>query len=306
MISTYKHKNVNWIDLENPTPDEIRKVSENYNLDPDVANDLLTPSSRSLIEEYDNYIYLVFQFPITTNKKNYGRATEIQEVDFVIGKDFIITNRYGLIDSLTEYAKTFTVNAILEKNRDTEHAGIIFYQIVKNLYKELSNRLEHLNDLLKDAEEKIFNGKEKEMVFELSKLNRLLLNFKSIISLHDDVLIELLRTGEKIYGRQFHRYLRDILGEYTKIRSVNDNLKEYLEELKETNNSLLATKQNTIMQYLTTITFIFLPLGLITGIFNMNTKLPIVGHQYDFFIVLGLMAFSTVTVFLFLKLAKWL
>jgi magnesium transporter len=307
MISTYKNKDVTWIDLENPTQDEVRQIADKYGLDPLIANDLLTPSSRPIVEEHPNYTYLIFHFPIASNRKNYGKITEIQEIDFILGRDFIITNRYMVVDSLMEFSKTFTANSLLDKSHMSEHAGYIFFYMIKGLYEELENRLENLNDLLKDAEEKIFTGKEKIMVTELSHLNRLLLNFKKSIVLHDEIIKDLKEVGLKIYGDDYDKYLRYIYGDYLKISNFINNSKEYLDELRETNDSLLSTKQNEIMKNLTLVTFIMLPLSLVASIFGMNTEnMPIIGGDMDFLIVIGLMAGLTGAIFILFRFTKLL
>ena len=83
--------------------------------------------------------------------------------------------------------------------------------------------------------------------------------------------------------------------------------KEYLKELRETNNSLLTTKQNEIMKILTVTNFIFLPLALIAGIFGMNSKsTPIINMPHDFYIILGIMGGLMVTMFSYFKWKKWL
>ena len=307
MISTYKSKDITWIDLENPTQDEVRKVADKYGLDPMTANDLLTPSSRPIVEEHPDYIYLIFHFPIATDRENYGKITQIQEVDFILGKDFIITNRYGIVDSLMEFSKTFTVNSILDKSNMSDHAGYIFFYMIKGLYEELTNRLEYLNDLMKDAEEKIFAGKEKEMVLQLSRLNRLLLNFKKSITLHDEVIKDLKEVGIKMYGNDFYKYLRYIYGDYLKVSATVSGYKEYLDELRDTNDSLLSTKQNEIMKNLTIVTFVMLPLSLVAAIFGMNTQhMPIIGHPSDFIIVIALMIMLTGGIFILFRITKLL
>lgn len=307
MISTYKNKNTIWIDLENPTQDEVRKIAETYGIDPAVANDLLSPSSHPVVNEYDGYLYLILQFPIATDKKNYGKSTEIQEVDFILGKNFVITNRYAVVDSLMEFSKTFTVNSVLDKSHISEHAGFIFYYMIKGLYDEMTNRLEHVKDLLKDAEDRIFNGEEKQMVVELSRLNRLLLHFKKAIGIHDEVLKDLSEYGSKIYGAEYNRYLRQVFGEYIKVRNSIENLKEYTNELRQTNDSLLTTKQNEIMKILTIMAFITFPLTLLTGIFGMNTiYTPVVGLPQDFWIVMIIMLVMTCIMFIYFKIKKWI
>jgi magnesium transporter len=306
MISRYKHNEIVWVDLENPTQDEIKEIANEFGLNPTVANDLLTPSSRPIVDDYGSYTYLILHFPITKTKENYGKTTAIQEVDFILGEKFIITNRYTVVDSLMEFSKVFTANSVLDKNK-TEHAGHLFYHMVRGLYEEMSNRLEHVDDLLADSEEKIFKGEEKTMVVELSKLNRLLLHFNKAIAIHEEVLTELLNSGKTTYGEDFNRYLKGIFGEYLKVKATIENQREYIVELRETNDSLLTTKQNEIMKILTIVAFITFPLTLVTGIFGMNTiETPIVGINHDFWIIMGLMALLTFFMVAYFKLKKWI
>jgi magnesium transporter len=306
MISTYKYNEITWVDLENPTQDEVRQIADKYGLNPATANDLLTPSSRPIIDEHTDYTYLIFHFPITSNRENYGKITEIQEIDFILGKNFIITNRYMAVDSLIEFSKTFTVKSNTNKGPD-EHAGYIFYNLISALYEELTNRLEHVNDLLRDSEERIFKGEEKEMVIELSKLNRLLLHFKKSVSIHDEIIKELIEVGENIYGTNFRRYLRGIYGEYVKTSAMIQSSKEYLDELRETNDSLLTTKQNEIMKNLTIMAFVAFPLTIISAVFGMNTKnMPFIGSEHDFLIVTGIMIAAVCVIFVYFKYRKWL
>jgi magnesium transporter len=78
-------------------------------------------------------------------------------------------------------------------------------------------------------------------------------------------------------------------------------------ELRETNNSLLSTKQNETMKTLTVLTFLFLPLSFVAGLFGMNTmNNPIVGNQFDFWIILAIMAFLGMVSLLYFKRKDWL
>jgi magnesium transporter len=189
MISTYKHDKVTWIDLEAPTRDEVRKLIDKYSIDPVVGNELLSPSDKPHINFHDTYIYLILHFP--TNNSDEG---SVEEVDFVIGKDFIITTRYSAVDALMQFSKIFEVNSLLEKSSLGEHSGYIFFQMITNLYKSLLNQLAHIKDLIEDVEDKVFAGEEAKMVTSISRLNRRLLKFKEAIGLH----YEILRTFEAL------------------------------------------------------------------------------------------------------------
>lgn len=306
MISTYKHGKITWLDLDNPTQQEVRDVTEQFGLNPVVANDLLTPSLRPSVESYGDHIYLILHFPVLQKGSDLN-LNRVHEVDFILGKNFIITNRYTSLDALHTFSKTFEVDSILDKSQMSKHAGFVFFYMMQNLYKSLFNKLAHVKDLLRDAEEEIFSGREKEMVIELSQINRMLLNFKSAISMHKEILQSLVTESEFLYGPKFKAYLKNIMGEYLKVeREVSDE-KEYLDELRDTNNSLLSTKQNEIMKNLTIVTFVVLPLSLLAGIFGMNTTTtPLVGNPNDFFIIISIMITFAASIFLIFRYSKWL
>lgn len=306
MIKEYKYKKITWIDLENPTQEEVRNISEKWNIDVLTSNELLTPTIRPRVDYHKDYIYLILHFP-TNHKIDPKNTNKVEEVDFVVGKNFIITTRYSVVDALLEFSKVFEVQSILDKSNMSKHAGYVFFYMIQNLYKSLSNKLDHVRDVLADAENKIFEGEERKMVIELSAINRILLNYKESTNLHKEILESFEVAGKKFFGSDFEYHLRSIIGEYYKVRSTMESAKDYLNELKDTNNSLLSTKQNEIMKILTVTNFIILPLALLAGIFSMNTAgTPIIGQPNDFLIITLSMLFIAGFLFLFFKIKKWL
>jgi magnesium transporter len=96
------------------------------------------------------------------------------------------------------------------------------------------------------------------------------------------------------------------MNEYYKISKVLENVTEVLRELRETNNSLLSTKQNEIMKTLTIFTFFALPFTIITGFFQMNTKYtPIVNENYGWAVIIGIEILVMIIVFMIAKRKKW-
>ena len=305
MITRYKHKKVTWIDLESPTNEEVRGLLEEFELPAQVAEELLLPTIKPRVEFYDNkLIYLILHFPAF--RHTHG-GDENQEVDFVIGKDFLITTRYDTIDPLHKFSKVFEVGSILDRNDMGEHAGHLFFYMVRKLYKSLEHELEYIRDALRDSEEDIFSGGEREMVRELSHISRELINFKQAVRLHQEVLQSFEVAAHRFFGDDFGYQLRTIIGEYHRIQgSILINM-DTLSELRETNNSLLSTKQNEIIKVLTIMTFITAPLSLIATTFGMNTALaPLSNSPYDFWIILGIMASAALILFSYFIYKKWL
>ncbi|MDP3996750.1 MAG: magnesium transporter CorA family protein [bacterium] len=305
MLTTHTHNRLTWIDLESPSDEEVRWIVEEYGIHPIVGQEFLTPTLKPRVDLYSDYIYLILHFPTLHSKR--GNIGITKEVDFVIGKDFIITVRYDEIEALHKFSKIFEVNSILDRPNAGEHAGFIFFYMIGEAYQSLLNELEGIKDSLQVIQEKIFDGQEKDMVRALSDVSRELLSFTQATSNHKEVLNSFEIAGRRFFGEEFTYYLSKILGEYYRIEAAIETNRSFLGELRQTNNSLLSTKQNEIMKVLTIMAFITFPLSLIAGVFGMNTdNLPIVGHPQDFWIVVGLMAILTVIFFWFFKHKKWL
>ncbi len=305
MISTYKHRNSVWIDLENPTQDEVRSLALKYGIDPYIANELLVPTQRSRVDYNKDYIYVILHFP-NSNIDKASSSRDLNEIDFIIGKNFIITTRYNTVDALHDFSKMFEVNSILDRKEVSEHAGFLFFFMIQNLYRSLLGQLEHIQDRLSESEERIFNGEEKFMVVELSKLQRIILRFKETIDEHQEVLEAFQMFGKKFFDDAFSFYLVGINSEYKKVKTTLNSRTEYLKELQKTNDSLLNTKQNEIMKTLTIMTSILLPLSLISGIFGMNLPSPLERYEEGFIFVMFIMLISLVGMSLFFKNKKWL
>lgn len=303
MISKYTYNGITWVDMQSPTTEEIFHLVDEFSIPPLVAEEFVAETVRSKVDVYDNLIYLVLHFPILNQRKN--SKTE-QEIDFVIGKNFLITIHYELQNPLHEFFKKFELHSLVDKKSAGDHASYLFYHIIKELYKNVTNELEKMHPEMKDVERGIFEGREKETVRIISEVNRRLLDFKQAMRFHNQTLKSFESAGKKFFEPDFAYYLEEIIGEYNKIESVLDSHKDILNDLRETNDSLLSLKTNETIKNLTIMNFIMLPLGLITGIFGMNTSEVLLKNQYDFYIVIGAMTFTGLVMLLYFKFKKWL
>lgn len=306
MIQKYTYRRLTWIDLEAPTSDEVAKVINDYHLHPLVGEELLNKSLKPKVDFYDDYIYLILHIPVRTKVNDHYVVTD-KEVDFVIGKEFIITTKYDTVEPLHNFSKMFEVNSVLDKSGIGEHAGFIFYHMLKRLYKNVSHELDSIRAGLVEVEKNIFLGKERLMVEELSYLSRELIDFKQTTRMHKDVLQNFQTVAVQFFGSDFAYYGADLISEYTKIYDAIVANRELVTDLRDTNDSLLNTKQNEAIKTLTMLAFSTFPLTLIAAIFAMDTDhKPIVGSAYDFEIIVGLMILILASIFAFFKNKKWL
>jgi len=304
MLTKHQHNNLIWIDLKSPTREEVDTLMEEYRIHPLVAQELLSPTLRGRVDVYDDFIYLIFHFPTILHTPD---SEAEQEIDFIVGKDFVITAHYKTVDALNEFRKHLEVNHSIKKEGDTLHAGFLFFSILRHLYRNTEDDLDAITALLTKIEMQIFQGKERAMVKEISRMSRYLLDFKKAIRPHQGIFNSFEEAGKKIFGKEFSYYLHAISGEYYRISAMLESNIETLSELRTTNDSLLSTKTNDIMKILTIMAFITFPLSLFASIFGMNTKnFPIIGHPNDFWIIISIMFVATICFFVFFKYKKWL
>ena len=304
MITTRKYKSLTWVDLESPVVEDVKILMREYNIPPIVADELLKPTIRPRADIHGNIIYLILHFPIYDISR---KVSEPCEVDFILGKNFIITAHYKSIIPLHELVKIFEVGILLKENHFAKSVGRLTFLIAKKLYDYALRQLEHIHNKISEIEERMFTNQEKEMVKEISYVQRDTLEFQRAIHAHGSVLKSLYETDPKITGKDFTHYLNSMLSELARVENLLDSSKETIELLRDTNDSLLSSKTNEVMKTLTVMAFVTFPAMFLATLFSMNTRwLPIVGVPGDFWIVLFLMLAGAFTAFTFFKRKKWI
>lgn len=306
MIARYSYSGLTWVDLETPTREEVAHILEEFSLPSLVGEEMLTDTLRSKVDLYENFMYIILHFP-TGSGEDLGKAGP-QEVDFILGKDFIITVRYELIDPIHQFAKLFEKNSLGSSERMMNHSGYVFMEMMKQFYRNSLRELEALGTTIGNIERRIFEGKEEAMVREISKTSRKLLDFKQAIRFHQDVLRSYESVSGTLFGETYVYYASLISSEYNKVSSLLESHRDTLAELQRTNDSLLSTRSNEIMRTFTIMTFVMMPLTIITGIFGMNTvsNLIFIKNTGDFFFIIGAMVLTAFVMFLFFRFRKWL
>lgn len=295
-------KNVIWTHLEKPAPDDILEIAKNRDLHPLVAEELLRPAFHPKIELYDSYIYLILHFP-RFDAHDSPRAAEI---DFIIGKDFLITVQYARIPALEQFINTCETDKRKSKQYLT-NTGELLYYLLSDLFTDSFQELEKMDKVISAMENIIFKERNHDYVENISLLRREILDFRRTIHPQQSVLRTLADEGKEFFGKQMQPYTHRIIGDYMRIWHILENHKETMEALYETNESLLSLRATEITKNLTIMAFIILPLTLVANIFGMNVSFfPIVGSPYDFWIIVSMMVAGITGMFLFFKWKKWI
>jgi len=305
MTTRHKVKHFTWVDLASPSPQSVVPIAKEFQLDDSVKRELASPGSQARVDLFDQYVYLRLCFPIFTSLKD-GEEDHSKEINFVISKDYLITAHYEQVRPIYKVGKLFDNKALAKEKILSKKPIELFFVIMEKLYEPLIGELESIDAMMQRIEGNVFKGREKEMVEELSRVNRDLIDFRRDMRTHGAVLSQFRDAFIRRFGYGYTFDIESLRSKHEQLMNMLDGNRELLNDLKSTNDALLANKTNEVMKVLTVMGFVMFPLTLIAGIFGMNSTLPFVGGTHDFLRIMGIMAISFFLTWGYLRNKGWL
>ncbi len=301
-MQTVKYQKITWIDFEDPSADDIQYIQENFNIHPLALEEFMTPTFRPIVTQYDNCLFLTIHIPLFDVKT---RTTYPAEVDIVLAKNYLITGHTCRIYQLDDFISKLEKSEGKRRLHMDKTPAHLLYDILSLLIESCFPRLDHIAQNLDKIENNVFNGKEKEMVFEISIVKRDILNFRRTLKPQRSILESLSQKSSHLIPKELKPYFQDLVG--TNIRIWNDleSKKETIESLEETNNSLLSNKLNLTMKVLTIFSAIMLPMTVYSNILAMSADIPFGKNPLGFWIHIGIMVIISILTITIFKLKKW-
>ena len=93
-VRMVEHNGLRWYDVRRPSSVDIEFLQAEFAFHPLSLEDIVSRLQRPKLDIYDDYLFVVFQFPVH-NKAT--RATIASEVDFFVGPDYVVTTHDGTL-----------------------------------------------------------------------------------------------------------------------------------------------------------------------------------------------------------------
>lgn len=294
--------NIKWISLLKPDAEEIRELGGQFpQIHPLVLEELLTPTIRPRVENYDHHLYMVLHFPkfVPGIEKSVSN-----EMDFILMQDVVITVQYDDISILEDFWHECEEQKVAAERYGKTPVHLLYY-LLRQFFGNALRELDQIQGEIDALEEKVFTGQAKEILEDITFLKRDILDFRRALKPQHLTLESLVHQGGTLYGEKVKPFLSDLVGEYLKAWNLLETHKETLDALYDTNRQLIAAKTNEVMRVFATLAFItFIPTA-VANIYGMNIEnLPFVNQANSFWIVLGFMGLATLFVYLALKWKK--
>jgi magnesium transporter len=301
MITTHASKHLTWVDLENPTGNDIAELVKKFAIHPAWAHELTRPTERARTETHDHAFYAALHYPDHPSRMQESRDIEI---DFIVGTDFIITSRFQPIDTILDFSKQFSVAEKLDHG-EFKTGSDVFLAINNRLYQGLREELELLRKEIKIIEAEIFQGNEFKMVHEISHLHRRILDFKQSLRSHKVILNSFELQSDKLFGK--HKPDPDaIYRDYFRVENALENNRELIRELRETNDSLLTAKNNEVTKKLTLMAFVTFPLTLVATVLISHNSPAIFQGTHGFWLIIGILIVLFILMQIYFIYKKWI
>ena len=293
-----------WVNIEGPTERETEYLAQNYPFHPLDLDDCLSRIQRPKIDEYKDYLFLVFHFPVF-NKE--ARVTTRSQVSVFIGERYIITLHRGELKPLVKLFRECQIDEESRQENFSQGSGYLLYRIIDRLVDYCLPILNKIGSNIEDIEDDIFSSGVRGTVREISALRRDVISFRRTIWPMRAVVGSLEPKIRRLTKMDLAVYFGDMVDHVDKIWDGLDEYKEIIEGLNDTYDSLASNRTNEVMRMLTIIATILLPITVVASIFGMNIPLgPFGGSSFSFLYVLLIMLAIVGGMLYFFHRKRWI
>ncbi|TDM25878.1 magnesium transporter CorA [Macrococcoides caseolyticum] len=287
-----------WYDFEGANEEERLIFEKHFELNELTIEEVINKKSRPKYKKFPTYEYLVFQ-------KIEKSSFEAETINILMKDKVLITYHdedNEPLDELDAVAQELEENA---PDTLTPHtATLMLLDKIVDFYTEIVEEIEtkvlefekgHANDRMKNY---IMND-----IFELRSE---MIKTKGIIVPMSELIDEIENEDTLIQTKHDHYYIHHIRDHVIKQQNMIKNAHELTDEIRSNYESFNNYRMNRVMQILTLVSTVFLPLTLIAGIYGMNFEyMPELKWHYGYFIVLFIMLSIMIGCMIYFKKKKW-
>lgn len=251
-------------------------------------------------ESFDSYLFLILRDLITAYEDS---DPDVGDLAIFVGKKFVITRHFKqipCIDGIRE--KVMKKPSLLQAG-----PGHLIYQLSRRIIDAYTPEVLALEELLSKLEDEVYESGDDAVIESLSRYNRALKRLRRHLVYQCNVMAQLGSSSADLPIKLNRHEFNDLQENLDRLASLCQLNQELAVDLLNTHLSLISHRLNQVMRVLTIATVIFLPLGLLAGIYGMNFGfMPELGWHYGYFVVLGAMATVATTLIVIFKRRGWL
>ncbi len=304
IVETNKGK-VIWLDVTGTPDSETAKVIDDaFDTHHFVPLDEIKTHLRSKFETFEDQLMLIAW------SASVDGGLKVHQMAIVQSDSFVLTFQNDARDLTTSVREKLQRSG----NKIRRHgADYLFYALVNDTVDSYFPCLERYGERLETVENQIVDNPTKRSISQIHMIKRDLLTIRRHIWSLRESINGALRDAPDLLEPSTAVHLRDAYEHSVQLIDFVETYRELAADLMDVYLSSISNRMNEVMKVLTIITTIFVPPGLIAGIYGMNFKaemspynMPELSWYFGYPFALCLMLGLAVTTLLFFWWKGWL
>lgn len=260
-----------WINLTNPTIEEIKKVSKETRTDEDLIVKLMDTEELPRIEVGNNATLIVVDTPYVTDTR-YKHKYNTEPLGIIINNDgYIITvslkQQLILDDFMENKVKNFDVS------KKTKFLIQILLRVAGIYQKELMS----INDYINKKEKILYKSTNNKELIDLLNVEKTLVYFSTSLKANDVVLEKLSKGNVVALYEDDNDLMEDAMIENKQAIEMSNIYREILTSMTDTYATIISNNLNDVMKFLAGITIVFSIPTMVASFIGMNVPLGDMG-----------------------------
>lgn len=273
-----------WIQLINPTEEELLVLSEKLSIDLIHLKAALDEEERARIEVEDNYTMIIVDTPILAYDENSSSKYTTLPIGIILTPKNIITICIRDLQLFRDFYGGYVKNFYTEKKTRF---------ILQLLYKNATfflNYLRYIDRMSVKIEKELEKSMKNKEIVQLLELEKSLVYFSTSLRSNEAVLEKLLRQDAIKKYPEDKELLEDVIVENRQAIEMANIYSNILSGVMGAFGSVISNNLNIKMKFLTGITIILSIPTMISSFFGMNVKVPMANFNMAF-VVVGIISF---------------
>ena len=227
----------------------------------------------------------------------------VAHVDLVIGDRFIVTLHRGPVEFLDQVRQNYRQFLATF----AESLGFLLFELWDRLIESYRKALVMLEDEVERIQSSILGDLDDRIFHRVSEVTQDLLTVRKNVLADRAVLQELALRRSRFVSPSTQPYLSNMVGTLERLGNDLSTEREILAEALNLYLSMVSHRTNRIVNRLTVLSAIFLPLTFLCGVYGMNFRiLPELEWEYGYLYFWLLALVITGGLLVFLKVNRWL
>ena len=287
-----------WVDIDVAQTDEARTLLTKLGLcAPEIVEDALSREPATQIARYDDYIHLVL-----SGCRLSGHKFDLERVDAIMGEGFLLTLHKGQPVFLEAVRRSY----VKDFQRFAKSPSFLLYELWDHLIENYLGIHKKFEERVEQVQTRLIGDVDEGVFAEASELTSDLLHLRKVVLPARSVLTDLSTRKSPFVSEATQPFLNNMVG--TIERVLQDVLvdRDILNGALNNYMSMVAHKTNAVMSRLTIVSFIFLPLTFLCGVYGMNFDvLPEKGLKYGYLFFWIAVVAIAIGIIAFMKRKKW-